>query len=191
MLILVVALLVLMALIGTAFIVTARTDRTAARLHTHNAQADMAVQSAVNLVVAELSADLFAHRARRSSNSPGTIARPLWEAERSGQGSRIGTQSADAMIGPRVPVLPNPTAAPTRSTRPRPRPAFPVRFWRRESARLGERQPHAVTTGQSGAGLVGGRAVGYDRGTRRPPVATSATTSGHASRSTATESRWT
>ena len=58
-LILVVALLVLMALIGTAFIVTARTDRIAARLHAHNVQADMAVQSAVNMVTAELSADLF------------------------------------------------------------------------------------------------------------------------------------
>ena len=48
-LILVVALLVLMALVGTAFIVTARTDRAAARLHTHNTQADMAVQSAVSM----------------------------------------------------------------------------------------------------------------------------------------------
>src|SRR5687767_1106756 len=58
-LILVVALLVLMALIGTAFITTARTDRGAARLHTHNVQADMAAQSAVNMLVAELSDDLF------------------------------------------------------------------------------------------------------------------------------------
>src|SRR5688500_13877404 len=58
-LILVVAVLVLLALIGTAFIATTRPDRFASRQHMHNVQADMAVQSAVSLVVSELTADLY------------------------------------------------------------------------------------------------------------------------------------
>src|SRR3954454_4671068 len=46
-LILVIALLVLMALIGTAFITTARTDRQASTQNEYNTQVDLLVQAAV------------------------------------------------------------------------------------------------------------------------------------------------
>lgn len=58
-LILVVALLVLLALIGTAWISTARTDLYAARQHTYNTQIELLVQSATNLVNASITSDLY------------------------------------------------------------------------------------------------------------------------------------
>ncbi|HET6248030.1 MAG TPA: hypothetical protein VFE47_10065 [Tepidisphaeraceae bacterium] len=54
-LILVVVLLVLMALLGTAFLITARNDRDAARLYSHNVQIDMLVQGVENMAIAALS----------------------------------------------------------------------------------------------------------------------------------------
>src|SRR5205085_2088764 len=58
-LILVVALLTLLALIGTAFLVTSRTDRSASFQHLRNTRGDMAVESVINLVVSELVGELF------------------------------------------------------------------------------------------------------------------------------------
>src|SRR4051812_2755658 len=58
-LILVVALLVLMALIGTAWISTARTDRYSARQHAANTEIDMLVDGMQALIKAILADDLF------------------------------------------------------------------------------------------------------------------------------------
>ena len=57
-LILVVALLVLMALIGTAFITTARLDRYTSAQHTRNTAIDLLVEGVVNMVVPLLEDDL-------------------------------------------------------------------------------------------------------------------------------------
>lgn len=111
-LILVVALLVLMALVGTAFIVTARTDRASARLHTHNVQADMAVQSAVNMVTAELTEDLFGPIGPPQFNFAKPYRPPTLEGDFVGE-FETWDAPGDNLLSPRVPVLLNPTAPPT------------------------------------------------------------------------------
>src|SRR3954467_4897984 len=58
-LILVVALLVLMALIGTAWISTTRTDRYAAVQHSFNTEIEMLVDGVVQMVQARMGDDLF------------------------------------------------------------------------------------------------------------------------------------
>lgn len=58
-LILVVALLVLMALIGTAYITMAQSDRYAAQQHTYNTQIDLLVESVVNLAKGVFTRDMF------------------------------------------------------------------------------------------------------------------------------------
>src|SRR5205809_4393258 len=58
-LILVVALLVLMALIGTAYIATARSDRYTAVQHTKNVQIDMLVESVLNMVIPVIQDDMY------------------------------------------------------------------------------------------------------------------------------------
>lgn len=72
-LILVVALLVLMALIGTAWLTTARTDRYASQQNSSNVKLDMLVQSAVNLAQSAIVDDTYA--AGRFRPRPG--GRPL------------------------------------------------------------------------------------------------------------------
>ena len=54
-LILVVVLLVLMALLGTAFLVTARNDRVATRLYSHNVQIDMLLDGVEHLAMGVIS----------------------------------------------------------------------------------------------------------------------------------------
>src|SRR5688500_17597287 len=56
-LILVVALLVLMALIGTAWISTARVDRSAAVQTMHNTEVEMLIDGAVNMAKGAITAD--------------------------------------------------------------------------------------------------------------------------------------
>src|SRR5687768_4417002 len=58
-LILVVSLLVLMALIGTAWISTTRVDRANAAQHERSTHADLLADGVVRMVEAELAADLF------------------------------------------------------------------------------------------------------------------------------------
>lgn len=58
-LILVVALLVLMALLGTAFISTARTDRYSAVVNSANTQIDLLVQGIINMAVGNVVDDLY------------------------------------------------------------------------------------------------------------------------------------
>src|SRR5882672_8084303 len=57
--IMVVALLVLMALIGTAYIATARIDRGSASQNANNVQIDLLVESVLNLCKTSISGDLF------------------------------------------------------------------------------------------------------------------------------------
>src|SRR5262245_16334422 len=57
-LILVVALLVLMALIGTAYIATARSDRYASAQHIRNNQIDLLADGVVNMVMGVIADDL-------------------------------------------------------------------------------------------------------------------------------------
>src|SRR3954452_7115473 len=66
-LILVVALLVLMALIGTAWITTARTDRYASQQGSYNTQVDLLVQAVVNMAQSQIVGDLFGVDGYRSS----------------------------------------------------------------------------------------------------------------------------
>src|SRR6266850_3954708 len=57
--IMVVALLVLMALIGTAYIATARIDRGSASQNANNVQIDLLVESVLNLCKTSVAGDLF------------------------------------------------------------------------------------------------------------------------------------
>src|SRR5687767_2409501 len=59
-LILVVALLVLMALIGTAWLTTARTDRYSAQQNSYNTQVDLLLQSVIALAESSVTGDLYA-----------------------------------------------------------------------------------------------------------------------------------
>jgi hypothetical protein len=101
-----------MALIGTAFIVTARTDRTAARIHTRNVQGDMAVQSAVNLVLSELTADLLSPQGSPQFKYARDYRPPPFDGASYGKFENWDAPG-DAMIASRVPVLLNTAAAPT------------------------------------------------------------------------------
>ena len=58
-LILVVALLVLMALLGTAYISTTRVDRAASAQHEKNVQVDLLVDGVVNQVASAIQSDLY------------------------------------------------------------------------------------------------------------------------------------
>jgi hypothetical protein len=66
-LIMVVALLVLMALIGTAWITTARTDRYGAQQHSYNTQVDLLIDAVINLATSQVVADLFGQDGYRSA----------------------------------------------------------------------------------------------------------------------------
>lgn len=71
-LILVVALLVLMALIGTAFMTMAQTDRGASAQHNFNTEADLLLEGAVNVVKSTVISDLFSAGAYRPLNETTT-----------------------------------------------------------------------------------------------------------------------
>src|SRR5687768_12688190 len=70
-LILVVALLVLMALIGTAWLSTARVDRYGAQQNANNTQVELLLQAAISLAQAAIVDDLFAEGRYRPSEGPG------------------------------------------------------------------------------------------------------------------------
>ena len=58
-LILVIALLVLLALLGTAYISTTRVDRFASKQHTTNVEIDMLVEGVVNQVASAITSDIY------------------------------------------------------------------------------------------------------------------------------------
>ena len=89
-LILVVALLVLMALIGTAWLSTARVDRYTTRQASANTQIDLLVDGVVNMVKAAETADVVS----------GAIARPG-----SGSYAPVDGGQTDGYIASRVPVI--------------------------------------------------------------------------------------
>src|SRR3954463_8689728 len=71
-LILVIALLVLMALIGTAFIATTRTDRYSAHTNVLNTQIDLLMESVVRFTEGYITGDLTSgggHRAAHADNA--------------------------------------------------------------------------------------------------------------------------
>src|SRR5438270_13431816 len=70
-LILVVALLALMALIGTAFLSTTNYDRYSTQQNSYNTQIDLLVQGVVNLAEGVIVDDLFAGNAYRPANTVG------------------------------------------------------------------------------------------------------------------------
>src|SRR5687767_9128804 len=71
--IMVVALLVLMALMGTAYIATARIDRGSANQNANNVQVDMLVESVLNMAKSAVAGDLYGHD---SSSPPKYVFRP-------------------------------------------------------------------------------------------------------------------
>lgn len=93
-LILVVALLVLMALIGTAWLSTARIDRFATRQAAANTQIDLLVDGVVNLVKAGVEQD----------TRSGALRRPAVSTAGPGYGHYDSVQS-DPLLGSRTPVL--------------------------------------------------------------------------------------
>src|SRR5437588_9089451 len=72
-LILVVALLVLMALIGTAYISTARIDRYTTQQNAYNTQIDLLVQGVVNMAEGKIMDDAI----NSAAIQPPTVANPL------------------------------------------------------------------------------------------------------------------
>src|SRR5687768_2555565 len=85
-LILVVALLVLMALIGTAFITTSGTDRFSAAQHAVNTEIDMLAEGVIGMCEGALLSDLTAGQQYRSSihgyEPVDHSSRDLWLAAR-------------------------------------------------------------------------------------------------------------
>src|SRR5438874_9712183 len=70
-LILVVALLVLIALIGTAYISTARIDRYTAHQHSANTQVDLLLDGLINTVQSAITSDLFDITTGKYRGEPG------------------------------------------------------------------------------------------------------------------------
>lgn len=94
-LILVVALLVLMALIGTAWLTTARIDRHSSQQNSYNTQIDLLLQAAVNLAKSEIADDVYAFGAHRP--------RPIGGVPMSYE--HYEAPEDDAFMASRVPVL--------------------------------------------------------------------------------------
>lgn len=118
-LILVVALLVLIALIGTAWIATSRTDRVATRQHAYNTQIDMLLEGVVRMATAQLEADLF--------GPPGPYGRAFRPPVRSDAlitdpYEPYDHPAADIYLADRIPVLPDPRNPPDAF----PNPAVPL-----------------------------------------------------------------
>src|SRR5438067_7902904 len=71
-LVMVVALLVMLALIGTAAMSTARLDRMSSVQHVKNTQLDIFAEAVKNMAIAEVVADLFNNGNYRDTTTPGT-----------------------------------------------------------------------------------------------------------------------
>ena len=79
-LILVVAVLVLLALMGTAYMITARNDRVASRLYQHNVQIDLLVEGVENMCWSVITnpSYLRAQPPGSASNAPGAYTSPAY-----------------------------------------------------------------------------------------------------------------
>jgi hypothetical protein len=111
-LILVVALLVLMALIGTAFISTSRTDRVAMVQHTNNTEIDLLLEGVKNMAKATIVGSLndpslpFPYRPANSSIAKNWDAYDLYHQYTTDP--LIGTTPNDAWLSPRCPTFHSP-----------------------------------------------------------------------------------
>jgi hypothetical protein len=99
-LILVVALLVLIALAGTALIITARTDRYATGQNTANTQIDLLVEAVVRLTKGALVDDLFGNNQYRPRAAQPTIP---WTATPPGEFENYDSPRNDSWMASRVP----------------------------------------------------------------------------------------
>ncbi|MCS7033164.1 MAG: hypothetical protein NZ561_04110, partial [Phycisphaerae bacterium] len=105
-LILVVALLVLLALVGTAYLTTTRLDRTAAVTHTVNTQKELVMESVVNYVQANVLSDILDPGALDLITGRGaTIVRPPSSHMTPLAYRPIDMPLVDAFLGDRLPYL--------------------------------------------------------------------------------------
>src|SRR4051812_3629021 len=113
-LILCVALLVLLALIGTAMISTARTDRYTAVQHTTNTQVDLLMEGMKSIAQATISGDLWDNPPTSSNyrkpfyppSSPNTNAYDHWDMPAvDGVLNPADPRQGDAWLAPRFPDL--------------------------------------------------------------------------------------
>lgn len=113
-LILVVALLVLMALIGTAWISTTRTDRYAAVQHSVNTEIELLVEGVVRMAQAALGNDLFQTSGGASAYRPAPDAPPLTGAPLPPSAYRhTDSPGTDLYLASRTPTLRGVDAPPT------------------------------------------------------------------------------
>jgi hypothetical protein len=134
-LILVVALLVLMALIGTAFMTMAQFDRVAAVQHSANTEVDLLVEGVINQVKGVVGGDLFVSGLFRPAVNSTVVAPavpPQYNSNQpssynyyNGVGYNTGTAQVTAGAAPgnwwlaaRLPVLVNEAAAPSQVANP-------------------------------------------------------------------------
>jgi len=121
-LILVVALLVLMALIGTAFLSTTRVDRTAVVQHTNNTEIDLLLEGVKNMAKATIVGSLndpslpFPYRPANSTIAKNWDAPDLYH--RYTTDSAIGTTPNDAWLSPRCPTFLSSAVDPAAATSP-------------------------------------------------------------------------
>ncbi|HEV2294382.1 MAG TPA: hypothetical protein VGR35_11030 [Tepidisphaeraceae bacterium] len=116
-LILVVALLVLMALLGTAFISTARIDRYSATVNSANTQIDLLVQGIINMAVGTVVDDLY-HPTPTGPFGPKEYRKPpLDGGALAGGYEHYDSPAVDLFLADRVPTLFN-RAAPLTTANP-------------------------------------------------------------------------
>lgn len=118
-LILVVALLVLMALIGTAFMTMAQFDRAAAVQHTFNTEIELLLDGVVNLTKASVTSDLFVNSEFRpakptyNTSAPGQLAYNYYDglgldaAAAAAAFPGLPENAGTAFLSARVPELPS------------------------------------------------------------------------------------
>lgn len=133
-LILVVALLVLMALIGTAFMTMAQFDRAAAATHSFNTEVDLLLDGVINQVKGTVGNDVFSSGQFRpaviiasSTGQPVTYNTPQMNSSPrywnglgldNGNAAVVGAQAGDWWLASRVPGLPSETSTPNPATNP-------------------------------------------------------------------------
>lgn len=145
-LILVVALLVLMALIGTAFMTMAQFDRASAVQHSFNTEVDLLLDGVINQVKGTITNDLYSSGQYRpaviistSQNQPVYYNTPLLPSSPrywnglgydNGTAAVMGIQAGDAWLASRVPGLPTENGEPAPPGAPAPTgPATNTPLW--------------------------------------------------------------
>jgi hypothetical protein len=110
-LILVVALLVLMALIGTAYMSMAQADRVATQQHSFNTEVDLLLDGMINLTEGTVAGDTFINFTFRNANPSYNLGAPgtynYWNGLGldPGAAAAAGVQPGDAWLASRIPGL--------------------------------------------------------------------------------------